>query len=83
MIKRLFWLGVGFLLGLGSSFAVTRRLRRAAARYAPAEVVERWGGQAHALGRDVRAALTEGRDAMRTREAELRAELEGRREVGQ
>ena len=44
MFKRLFWLVVGFALGLGSSWAVTRRLRRIAARYAPTEVVDRWSG---------------------------------------
>ena len=31
MIKRLVWLVIGFVLGLGSSWAVTRRLRRLAA----------------------------------------------------
>jgi hypothetical protein len=67
VFKRLFWLVVGFLLGLGSSYALTRRLRRLAARYAPAEVVDRWGGT-------VRAAVDEGRTAMRNREAQLRAE---------
>lgn len=66
MFKRLFWLVVGFALGLGSSWAVTRRLRRIAARYAPAEVVDRWGSS-------LRAAVAEGRDAMRAREAELKA----------
>jgi hypothetical protein len=43
-----------------------RRVRRVAARYVPAEVVDRWSG-------NVRAAVHEGRDAMRTREAELKA----------
>jgi hypothetical protein len=68
MFKRLFWLVVGFLLGLGSSWAVTRRLRRVASRYAPAEVVDRWGGS-------VRAAVDEGREAMRAREAELKGSI--------
>jgi hypothetical protein len=68
VFKRLFWLVVGFVLGLGSSWAVTRRLRRIAARYAPAEVVDRWGSS-------FRAAVAEGRDAMRAREAELKAGL--------
>jgi hypothetical protein len=76
MLKRLWWLTVGFLLGLGSSFAFARRLRRAIARYAPAEVAERWSGHAQGLGRDVRDALTVGRDAMRAREAELRRGLD-------
>ena len=64
MFKRLFWLLVGFLLGLGSSWAVTRRLRRVARRYVPTTVVDRWSG-------NVRAAVGEGREAMRAREAEL------------
>ena len=68
MFKRLFWLLVGFLLGLGSSWVIVRRLRRVAKRYAPTEVVDRWTGT-------VRAAVDEGRDAMRTREAELKGSL--------
>ena len=68
MFKRLFWLLVGFVLGLGSSWAVTRRLRRVAARYVPAEVADRWGGT-------MRAAVDEGRAAMRARETELKAGL--------
>lgn len=68
MIKRLVWLLIGFVLGLGSSWTVMRRLRRAAQRYAPTDVVDRWGGT-------VRAAVAEGRDAMRTREAQLKTGL--------
>ena len=66
MFKRLSWFGVGFTVGLGSSWAVRRRVRRVAARYAPTEVVDRWGGT-------MRAAVDEGRTAMRDREAHLRA----------
>ena len=66
MFKRLFWLVVGFALGLGSSWALTRKMRRVATRYAPAEVVDRWSGT-------MRAAVDEGRAAMRSREAELKA----------
>ena len=65
MIKRLVWLNVGFLLGVGSSWAIMRRLRRVATRYAPTEVVDRWNT-------NVRAAVAEGRDAMRAREAAFR-----------
>ncbi|MGQ0825751.1 MAG: hypothetical protein ACT4OX_12140 [Actinomycetota bacterium] len=68
MFKRAFWLVVGFVLGLGSSWAVSRRLRRLVGRYAPTEVVDRWGG-------NVRAAVGEGRAAMRVREAELNATI--------
>ena len=66
------WLVIGFLLGLGSSWAVTRRVRRVAQRFAPADVVDRWSD-------NVRAAVSEGRDAMRAREVELKVELRPQR----
>lgn len=64
MIKRLFWLIVGFALGIGSSWAVTRRLRRIVQRLGPGDLVDRWTD-------NVRSAVSEGRTAMRTREVEL------------
>ena len=66
MIKRLVWLIIGFLLGLGSSWELMRRVRRVAVRLAPADVVDRWS-------ENVRAAVTEGRDAMRARESAFKA----------
>ncbi len=66
MFKRLFWLLVGFALGLGSSWAVTRRLRRMVQRLAPPDVVDRWSD-------NVRSAVAEGKTAMRTREVELKS----------
>ena len=69
MFKRLFWLLVGFALGIGSSWAVTRRVRRLAERYQPADVVDRWS-------ETVRSAVSEGRTAMRTREVELNSSFE-------
>ena len=69
MFKRLFWLVVGFTLGLASSWAVTRRLRRVAERFAPTDVVDRWSD-------NVRSAVSEGRTAMRTRETELNSSFD-------
>ena len=69
MFRRLFWLILGFGLGVGSSWAVTRRLRRIAERFAPADVVDRWSDT-------VRSAVSEGRDAMRTRETELNSSFD-------
>jgi hypothetical protein len=69
VFKRLFWLLVGFMLGLGSSWAVTRRLRRIAQRLAPPDVVERWSD-------NVRSAVTEGKTAMRSREVELKSSFD-------
>ena len=61
MIKRFVWLVIGFVIGVGSSWTVFRRVRRVAYRLAPADVVDRWND-------NVRAAVQEGRDAMRARE---------------
>lgn len=76
MFKRAFWLLAGFILGFGSSLAIVRRLRRAAARYAPPEIAQRWGDRATSVGRDVRAAVHEGRGEMLRREAEMRARID-------
>jgi hypothetical protein len=65
VIKRFVWLVIGFLLGVGSSWTLMRRVRRVAVRLAPADVVDRWSG-------NVKAAVSEGRDAMRAREASFK-----------
>ena len=69
MFKRLFWLIVGFALGIGSSWAGTRRLRRIVQRLAPADVVDRWSD-------NVRSAVSEGRTAMRSKEVELNSSFD-------
>jgi hypothetical protein len=78
MFKRARWLTAGFVLGLGSSYAVARQVRRTVQRYTPPRVADRIGNSAANLRRDMTAAVGEGRDAMREREADLRAEV-GRR----
>jgi hypothetical protein len=65
VVKRLFWLAAGFVLGIGSSWAVARRVRRVATRLLPPGVVDRWSAT-------VRAAVDEGRSAMHAREAQLK-----------
>lgn len=62
MFKRLFWLVVGGVAGFTGSVWLQRRVKQAVERFTPQHV------QA-----DVRAAVTEGRAAMREREDELRA----------
>jgi hypothetical protein len=69
LFKRLFWLLFGFSLGVASSWAVTRRVRRIVQRLAPADVVDRWSD-------NVKSAVSEGRNAMRTREVELNSNFE-------
>ena len=75
MLKRLFWLLVGLGFGFGMSFWVSRAVRERMARLSPEHVSSELAGALRGLGRDVRAAVAEGREAMREREAELRAEI--------
>ena len=65
MFKRARWTTVGYVAGLGTSFAVARKVRRQAARLAPPEVARRSSER-------VRSAIEDGRVAMQAREAELR-----------
>jgi len=76
MFKRLFWLCVGIGLGAGMSYWLARFLRQTAERYSPERVSGDVVNGARRLGTDLRVALDEGREAMRKREAELRADLE-------
>ena len=78
MFKRLFWLVIGAGFGFGMSFWVTKVVRETVERYTPERVSNDFANAVRGLGADIRAAVTEGRDAMREREAELRAGLEGR-----
>lgn len=78
MPKRTFWFAAGTAAGLGSSLWVQRRVRTVVERYVPEKVQERAADAARRVGPAVRDALTEGVDAMRTREAEMRAEVDER-----
>jgi hypothetical protein len=74
VFKRLFWLVTGASFGFGSSFWLMRAFRRMVDRYRPTAVVSRLEG-------DVRAAVEEGRTAMKEREAALRSARSARREL--
>lgn len=75
VFKRLFWVAIGLGMGLGASFWLTRLLRQTAARYSPERLSEDLAGALRNLGSDLKAAATEGREAMRERETELRERL--------
>ena len=74
MFKRARWLVTGAGIGFGSSLWVQRRVKRAAARYAPQRVTNELTRTVKGITGDVRAAVQEGRDAMREREAALRGD---------
>lgn len=80
-MKRVFWGSMGYAAGLGTSVYVQRRVRRVVVRYTSDEIrrdVADRGRRAAERARDVvvdlRDAATEGVEAMRLREQELRAE---------
>jgi hypothetical protein len=75
VFKRLFWLIIGAGFGFGVSFWVMRFVRETVQRYTPERVSADLAGALRALGADIRAAAADGREAMREREAEIRAEL--------
>lgn len=78
MFKRITWMGTGVAVGATSAFWAKRKVERTVARYRPGPVAQRAGESARTVGRTVREAASEGRDAMRAREAELRSAVESR-----
>ena len=72
MFKRVRWVAVGYGLGATTSYFAARRLRRTARRYIPNEVASRVGATVGETARQVQKAVSEGREAMRDREAALR-----------
>ncbi|HYD09874.1 MAG TPA: hypothetical protein VEA78_07215 [Acidimicrobiales bacterium] len=79
MFKRIFWLAIGLGLGFGLSFWFMRFVRETVERYKPERVSQDLAGAISKLGDDLRAAVSEGRMAMREREEELRAEVDSSR----
>ena len=71
MIKRASWFLSGAVAGIAGTRIAKRKVRSAASHLTPKYVV-------HGVGGRVRDAVTEGRNAMRVKEAELRARLHGR-----
>jgi hypothetical protein len=78
VFKRLLWLSIGLTAGFGSSFWLMRTVRRTVERFTPQRLSQDVVSGARSVGTEMRAALDEGRVAMRQREAELRAEIERR-----
>ena len=75
MFKRLFWLTLGTVLGLGGSLWAQRRFRRQIERYKPEQVTRRAVATTRGLVEDIRSAARQGREAQRERERSLRAQF--------
>ena len=71
MIKRLTWFVSGAVAGVAGAGIAKRKLKQAASQLAPKNV-------AQGITTRVRESVVEGRTAMRAKEAELRARLDGR-----
>lgn len=78
MFKRLFWLVIGLTMGYGSSFWLMRKVRQVVERLTPERLTQDVVTGAKSVSAELRAALGDGKAAMRDREAELRAEIERR-----
>ena len=71
MFKRVLW----FSIGCASSLWVMRTVRRTVERLTPHRLTQDAVAGAKSASDQVKAAIDEGRQAMREREAELRAEI--------
>jgi hypothetical protein len=76
VFRRLLWLVIGAGFGFGVSFWFMRFVRETAARYTPERVSADLTDALRNLGGDLKAAVAEGREAMREREEALRVEVE-------
>jgi hypothetical protein len=75
LLRRLLWFVTGASVGFGGAMWVRNRVRRALARVVPERVASDVSHRARRAGSSVRDAVSEGRTAMRHREAELRQDL--------
>ncbi len=81
-MKRTFWAGVGYTLGLSTSIYVQRRVRRTVDRYAPEQIrndvtakTREAANRARSVAIELREAAQEGVAAMRREQRELREEF--------
>lgn len=76
MFKRLFWLAVGTGLGFGSSYFLSKLLKRQVQKYSPQRISSGLGDALKEFGSDLRVAVNEGREAMNETERTLVSELQ-------
>ena len=83
MIKRFVWFVSGSITGAVTVLATRKKVRRQVSRVTestPAKIVRDATESVRRTANEVSDALRDGRDAMRTKEAELRARVDGRAE---
>jgi hypothetical protein len=72
MSNRIRWMAAGLFVGVSGSLWVERKVKAIAGRYSPSGIAGNATARARGIPGDFRAAIVEGREAMRAREAELR-----------
>jgi hypothetical protein len=72
MSNRIRWMAAGLLIGVSGSMWAERKVKAIASRYRPAGIAGNATARARGIPAEFRAAIVEGREAMRAREAELR-----------
>ncbi|MEZ5205342.1 MAG: hypothetical protein R2701_13470 [Acidimicrobiales bacterium] len=82
MFKRVIWMGTGVVVGASGAFWAKRKVEQTVEQYLPEQVAVRAAAGARGIADTVKAAASEGRDAMKATEAELRARVESRTFVG-
>ena len=75
-MRRIFWLALGLGAGATAAVLTARWAKRQTQKVAPANIGRQVSRGASDLGRLVKTALAEGRQAMADREAEIRRELD-------
>jgi hypothetical protein len=78
MIKRLTWFAGGIAAGAVGVTAARRKVKSVANELAPVQVARRATGSIRARGHRVADAAREGKRAMKAKEMELRARMNGR-----
>ena len=73
MFKRATWLTIGFGLGVGTTVAAAREVRKRVDRYQPNAVMNRVTDSLVSARDQLKAAVDDGREAARLREVELRS----------
>jgi hypothetical protein len=79
LFKRATWLTIGFGLGVGTTVAAAREVRKRVDRYQPGAMVDRLTERTVSLRDQLLAAVDDGRVAAREREEELRTRAPGHR----
>ncbi len=78
MIKRVSWFVGGAVAGAAGAGYTKKKVKQTAAQLAPVQVAKHAVGSLTATKRRIGEAISDGRSAMRAKEAELRARRDGR-----